>query len=115
MSTSSLGGLLHLKSSPESSSTVASRPTTSRDVYDGIQYRCHQRSSSWYPAQNTGWNNVVATWQMPPATLGTVCAPPLPPVVRPKPHWKPDSSVVGHTSTLKDNVAPCGTTVPVMR
>ena len=32
--------LVHWKSRPESLSTVTSRPTTPREVYAGIQYRC---------------------------------------------------------------------------
>ncbi len=51
---------------------------------------------------------------MPPATLGTVCAPP-PPVVMPKPHLKPASSVVGPISLLKEKVPPGGTTTPLSR
>ena len=51
---------------------------------------------------------------MPPATLGTVRAPPAP-VVRPKPHWNPDSNVVGPTSALNEKVPPGGTTTPFRR
>src|SRR5437763_758135 len=85
-----------------------------RDVYAGIQYRCQKRSSSWYPAQKTGWNSVVATWQIPPATLGTVFGP-LSPEVMPKPHWNPASIVVGPTSLLNENVWPGATTTPFRR
>src|SRR5919198_5102489 len=50
---------------------------------------------------------------MPPATLGTVLGPDAPASMA-KPHWKPDSSVVGPTSLLNENVPPGGTTVPLI-
>src|SRR6266700_3119574 len=51
---------------------------------------------------------------MPPATLGTVRGP-LSPEVMPKPHWKPESIVVGPTESLNENVPPGGTTTPFSR